>query len=157
MTIRPGDGWGEIIGAPPETRWFDSEAELCVFLDASTEEVPVGLTGGDLHHVTGEPTATMRVSLDEMVVRYVPVGSGTTRTTRALSFVTVGRWRRPTVDKKVASSTFPSFGWERANHSDPFTIPELDTTLNSLREYQRPTVTKLSARVVRVVALPAGT
>ena len=40
-----------------------------------------------------QPTATVRVLLDEMVVRYVPVGSGTTRTTRALSFVTVGRWR----------------------------------------------------------------
>lgn len=104
MTIRPGDGWGEIMSAPLGTRWFDSEAELCAFLDASTAEVPVGLTGGDLHLVTGRPTATMRVSLDEMVVRYVPAGSATTRTTRALSFVTVGRWWSPREFSVVSNS-----------------------------------------------------
>ena len=79
----------------------------------------------------------MRVSLDEMIVRYVPAGSSSTRTTRALSFVTVGRWYSRREFSVVSNSGIANgFEWFARSHPNDGKV-EAATFLSTLGLRQR--------------------
>lgn len=93
MTIRPGEPWGTPEPAPPETKWFSTDRELGRALDAGASG-PLGVRGGDLVVVTGQPAATapLKISIDALVVRAVEHTTGLIVTTHAVSSMRLGTW-----------------------------------------------------------------
>lgn len=92
MTIRPGDEWGVLAEAPPNTTWFSDEASLGQFLEQEGLDRPVGLSAGDLHDAAGRPTKSIRAPIDLLEVRLRDRLDDLEERRLCISFMTVGSW-----------------------------------------------------------------